>query len=216
MSFPTVPTARGQIIPGIKPVVGGPGFSEPTPTFGGPGGFTFDPCALLTPGTTLWNICKGFGSPGDPPIVTLPIDQTPPSGGQCGPGFTWSALLQTCLSDSSGLPDIDPGSTSPAEQGASMHGMNGHADTIPRQREIRRRVCGKGMGVLGKDGWCHKKIANKDRMYPKPRKALGTPGELNALTTSKKFAKRLLAAEKGIKETARDLAKAGGIKLGGK
>lgn len=205
MSLPAVPRAVSQIIPGISnPIT--------SVTIGGPGGITFDPCALLPVGSTLWNICKGFGAGPGP----IPIVNPPPVGGQCPPGFTWSALLQTCLSETSGLPDVDPGSTSPGEQGPSMHGQNGHADTIPRQREIRRRVCGKGMGVLGKDGWCHKKIANKDRMYPKPRKALGTPGELNALATSKKFAKRLVAAEKGIKETARDLARAGGIKLGGR
>jgi len=204
MSFPVIPTAGGQIIPGV--VAGDISF----------GGITFDPCAAFTPGSTAYNICKGisFGGGGGGGGGT-PITAADP--GRCGPGFSWSALLQSCIAIAG--PTEIPGSegfTSPAETGASMHGPNGHADSIPSQREIRRRVCGKGMGVLGKDGWCHKKIANKDRAYPKPRKALGTPGELNALATSKKFAKRLVAAEKGIKETARDLARAGGIKLGGK
>lgn len=214
MSFPIVPTASGQIIPGIRtqsPFGSGIRVDFPIPDVIGGGTGTFD---IPIP---------GGGGGGVPPInIPFPTNIAPPQQRDCGPGFVWSVLLQNCVSAGGvlggGIPDVDLGSFSPAEQSLrpSMHGLNGHADTIPRQREIRRRVCGRGMGVLGKDGWCHKKIANKDRAYPKPRKALGTPGELNALATSKKFAKRLVAAEKGIKETARDLARAGGIKLGGR
>lgn len=205
MSFPLVPTAAGQVIPGIRFT----GERASTSNFLG-----LDPCSLLPEGGTLWNICKGLGD-GPGPIPPGIIPPPPPTTNQCGPGFTWSVLLQRCI-QSGGVPG-DPGFDTPAETslGESIHGPNGHADTIPKQREIRRRVCPKG-AVLGKRGWCHDKIANKDRLYPKPRKALGTPGELNALTTSKRFAKRLLAAEKTIKVTARDLAKAGGIKLGGR
>jgi len=202
MSFPLVPTAAGQIVPGMgKNSICIPGFA------------CFDPCAAFAEGTTAWRICKGFGP--NAPDPRIPFDPTTPTPSpQCSPGFTWSQLLQRCISDNGDpTPDFDtPAETS---QTTSMHQPNGHADTIPSQREIRRRVCRKG-SVLGKDGWCHQHIANKDREYPKPRKALGTPGELNALATSKKFAKRLLAADKGIRETARDLAKAGGIKLGGR
>lgn len=206
MSFPIVPTASGQVIPGVKFT----GTRDVSSNLLG-----LDPCALLT--GTLRDICMNVTSggggggpvPGDP---GLPIVDN-----RCGAGFTWSALFQRCLSVNGGNGDATPGFDTPAEVGAttSMHQPNGHADTIPSQREIRRRVCRRG-SVLGKDGWCHQHIANKDRAYPKPRKALGTPGELNALRTSKRFAKRLLTAEKGIKETARDLAKAGGIKLGGR
>jgi len=204
MSLPAVPTAAGQIIPGIR--------SFPS-SITIPGFPPFDPCALFEVGGTAWRICKGFGGEGP----GIPFDPPPPTN-QCGPGFSWSVLLQKCISDGTMPGDPFPGEIpSPADTGGttSMHQPNGHADTIPSQREIRRRVCRKG-SVLGKDGWCHQHISNKDREYPKPRKALGTPGELNALATSKKFAKRLLAADKGIRETARDLAKAGGIKLGGR
>jgi len=212
MSLPIVPTASGQIVPGISR-------RTITPIFHGGG---FNPCDLLSGAAR--DICNSIGGggpgPGPGPVVPFPIDNPQP-GNNCGPGFTWSVLLQTCLSDGTGLPgpgDPFPGEIpSPADTSltTSMHQPNGHADTIPSQREIRRRVCRRG-SVLGKDGWCHQHISNKDRAYPKPRKALGTPGELNALATSKKFAKRLVAAEKGIKETARDLARAGGIKLGGR
>jgi len=200
MSFPSVPTAAGQVIPGIQ---------RSNIRFGP---IDFDPCALFDVGSLAWKICKGIDTSPTPPT----FDPTPPT--QCGPGFTWSAIFKQCLSNDPNVPNPDPVPDqipSPAETGTSIHGMNGHADTIPFQREIRRRVCPPG-AVLGKKGWCHTKISNKDRMYPKPRKALGTPGELNAVTTSKKFSRRLLANQKSLKETARNLAKAGGIKLGGR
>jgi len=200
MSFPIIPTAAGQIVPGIRGKTSNITF----------GPIDFDACALFEVGSLAWKICKGIDT--SPPTST-PMNPTPSNN--CGPGFIWSSLLRMCLpiNPLDPTPDFD----TPAETSTttSMHQPNGHADTIPSQREIRRRVCRKG-SVLGKDGWCHQHIANKDREYPKPRKALGTPGELNALATSKKFAKRLLAADKGIRDTARDLAKAGGIKLGGR
>jgi len=203
-----------QVIPGIS------GFT--IPFFGGDP-FTdfsdFDPsggglCSGIT-NPTLRAACEiagGLFPNGGKKPTTKPIADPGVPGSSCGIGFHRDILTGNCVPNAGNGERPTPAETSTARR---LHPEGTHADAIPSQREIRRRVCDRGM-VLGKDGWCHRHIANKDRAYPKPRRALGTPGELNALTTSKKFAKRLLAAEKGIKETARDLAKAGGIKLGGR
>jgi len=47
--------------------------------------------------------------------------------------------------------------------------------------------------VLGRDGFCYPKgmISNKQRMYPKGRRPLGTPGELAALSKAASFGRRM-------------------------
>jgi len=157
------------------------------------------------------------GGGNGPPFVPFPegiVPGSPPPAPNCGAGFFWDVVRGECrrFPDTPGDVPFDPVPgeiPSPAETGGttSVHGMNGHADTIPKQVEIRRRVCPPG-SVLGKRGWCHDKIANKDRMYPKPRRALGTAGDLNAVTKAKAFSKRLLGNQKSLKQTAANFAKA--------
>lgn len=86
-------------------------------------------------------------------------------------------------------------------------------DHVPAVIGRNVRVCAPGF-VLGKDGFCHNDIPNKKRAYPKPRKALGTPGELNAVQTAKVFSARVVRNQKSLKQTARNFAKAGAMKLG--
>jgi len=224
-----------QVIPGISrfsvqgPGFGGPGTGSPFNPFGPPflpfgdssgngGGVAEgDPggiCARISDVTlrTACEIAAGIFGGGNGKGDSVTADSGVP-GGSCGIGFHRDILTGACVPNAVG----GAGTPTPAETAGAtrLHPAGFHGDSIPSQREIRRRICPRG-NVLGKDGWCHSRIANRDRAYPKPRKALGTPGELNALATSKKFARRLVAAEKGIKATARDLAKAGGIKLGGR
>ena len=67
-----------------------------------------------------------------------------------------------------------------------------HTDTVPVREMIERRTCTRG-SVLGLDGWCHPKgtIRNRDRMWPKPRRALLTPGDLNAINIASRAGTRL-------------------------
>jgi hypothetical protein len=55
-----------------------------------------------------------------------------------------------------------------------------------------------------------KEIRNSDRMYPKPRRPLGTPGDLNAVSKAASFGRRLNSNKKRLKRLEKDLAKATG------
>jgi len=96
----------------------------------------------------------------------------------------------------------------PDVRGVSMH-ADGHADTMPTTISRRVRRCRRG-SVLGKDGWCHPRrdIRNADREWPKARRPLGTPGDLNAVTKAKAFSTRLVNNQKSLKKTAANFAKA--------
>jgi len=59
--------------------------------------------------------------------------------------------------------------------------------------ELREhRECFPG-DVLGRDGFCYNKsaITNKNRAWPKGRRALGTPGEMAALAKAASFGRRM-------------------------
>jgi len=127
---------------------------------------------------------------------------------RCGQPLFRNRITKKC-EPSGGSFDPTPDFDTPAEMSmgnGSIH-QEPHGDQIPRRvaRSVRR--CPRGM-VLGKRGWCHSKIANKDRMYPKPRKALGTAGDLNAVTKAKAFSTRLVNNQKSLKKTAANFAKA--------
>jgi len=184
-----VPNRASQIVPGISARSLTVDFDLP---FVGPTTFDFGGVPPPPP------------RPGPPPGEGL-------FGGlrasRCDPGFV--LVDGRCVPDS-GLLDVDPGSFSPAEQSlrASIH-PEGHRDTIPGQREVRRRVCPR-RSVLGIDGFCHPKntIRNSDRAHPKPRRALGTPGDLNAVTKASSFGRRLVANKKRLKKLEANLKKA--------
>lgn len=111
-----------------------------------------------------------------------------PFTGKCGPKFLGTG------------PGRDlPGGTS------VLHPL-GHADTVPVLMARQVRTCGRG-AVLGIDGYCHPKrmIRNSDRMYPKPRRPLGTSGDLNAVTKAASFARRLKSNNKRLKKAATSL-----------
>lgn len=116
------------------------------------------------------------------------------------------------IGDVEGPDPVGPGAANgAARERAGIHaGRRAHGDFAPSvvQRNVRR--CGRG-AVLGWQGFCHPKgtIRNADRMYPKPRRALGTPGDLNAVTRAARFGRRLVANKKRIKKLERDLAKVG-------
>jgi hypothetical protein len=55
-----------------------------------------------------------------------------------------------------------------------------------------------------------KEIRNKDRMWPAPRRPLGTPGDLNAVSKAASFGRRLNSNKKRLKRLEKDLAKATG------
>jgi len=56
--------------------------------------------------------------------------------------------------------------------------------------------------VLGDDGLCYPKrnIKNSDRMWPKGRKPLGTPGELAALSKAAAFGRRMKSTVKSMEK----------------
>jgi len=58
-------------------------------------------------------------------------------------------------------------------------------------------VCPK-RHVLGDDGVCYKGLANRNRMYPKGRAPLLTGGEMRAITTAGRAAKKLEAKQKTL------------------
>jgi len=93
--------------------------------------------------------------------------------------------------------DRDIGGVMAAEAIMGRYG----AGYTPGSRVIDRAICLKG-DVLGNDDICYprRNIRNKDRMWPKERKPLGTPGELNAVTTARRFSRRLQARQKSLQE----------------
>ena len=129
--------------------------------------------------------------------------------GGCGFATAWDPQQQKCVPAFGARPGPDV-------MNGRGNGRGAHAgDHIPFLTSRTVRSCYAG-SVLGKDGMCHEKgdIPNKKRAYPKPRRVLGSVSELNAVATAKTYSKRLLAQNKSLKETARNLARAGGMKLG--
>lgn len=78
----------------------------------------------------------------------------------------------------------------PGADGVPVNGRFG-IGMVPNQRNIVRDVCRKGM-VLGKDNICYERrnIANRDRLWPKGTKPLGTAEEMRAVRIAARFAGR--------------------------
>jgi hypothetical protein len=190
---------------------GGNGASKPMGGFGGqdsrcaPGSFYDDrlgSCRFIA-SVTAAERAGGIGS------LMLAANPLNLSGSpKCIPPFRRNPLTGSCeifLGDRPG-PDTMP-----------TNGMaNGHpglhaGDHNPFTTEVQVRRCLPGH-VLGVDNLCHSKrdIRNSDRKYPKPRRPLGTSGDLNAVTKATSFGRRLVANKKRIRRLERDLAKVSG------
>lgn len=174
---------------------------------GGIGGF-------LTggPGGALRGIIGGGGSP---VIPTGPTDFTRgiASTGCPGIGQRRDPRTGECrrfVGRESGRDRPTPAAMNGGGLDESGQGFAHHGH-LPMEDPVTVRRCDRGH-VLSWQGLCVSKrdIRNKDRMYPKPRKALGTPGELNAVTTARRFSTRLLNNKKSLKKTAQNFAKASG------
>ena len=147
--------------------------------------------------------------PGTVPTVgpTTPSGQPP-----CILPFRRDPLTGDCkiFAGTQSGPDPAPGT------GVMVHGTGTglgmmHHPHAPEQVTKTVRRCGRGH-VLAWNGMCvsKKEIRNSDRMYPKPRRALGTPGDLNAVAKAASFGRRLQGNKKRLKKLERDLSKATG------
>ena len=108
------------------------------------------------------------------------------------------------------VPGADPtgnGGTPPGQAGSRIHGEFFHTDQVPRQVSVTVRRCPRGH-VLGKDRWCHPKgsIPNKERLYPKPPRPLGSVREMKCITVAGQFARRLKSKKKTLNKLATALA----------
>ena len=93
--------------------------------------------------------------------------------------------------------------------GAIQRGLPGGATGLqtvggvsePGVMQIERRVCPR-KHVLGADGGCYPKgmISNKQRWWPAPRRPLLTGGDLNAIATAARAARRLQTAQKRLQK----------------
>lgn len=181
------------------------------PTFGPPSGATTGGC----PPGTVWrgfpwegNVCDpiggipgGGGSPGDPLVD--------PGRGDCSFGMRPNPFTGECeffLGDVPG-PDPDTNGFQPGTAGSRIHGEFFHRDAVPRRVSVSVRRCPPGH-VLGKDKWCHPKgsIPNKERLYPKPPRPLGSVREMKCVTVAGQFARRLKSKKKTLNKLATALA----------
>ena len=163
----------------------------------------------------------GFvGGGGGPSVPATPFTNVVPTVGPTTPSgqppcilpFRRDPLTGDCkiFAGTQSGPDPAPGT------GVMVHGTgtglgmmhHPHAPDVV-QRSTRR--CGRGH-VLAWNGMCvsKKEIRNSDRMYPKPRRPLGTPGDLNAVSKAASFGRRLNSNKKRLKKLEKDLAKATG------
>lgn len=136
---------------------------------------------------------------------SVPTRSTVPGGpsrdftdltGGAGPCRTGLIRNQSgrCVAPSGGLGGIIRRAVPGGSEGLEMSG-------VPGTRTIVRRVCPRG-SVLGIDGNCHNKraIRNADRWWPAPRKPLMTGGDLNAIATAARAARRLETAKKRLEK----------------
>jgi len=73
------------------------------------------------------------------------------------------------------------------------------AAMAPAAEAVVVRRCLPGQ-VLGKDNNCYEHLTRKERKWPKPRKPLGTTGELNAVDRATRVSKRVKSNNKKLKK----------------
>lgn len=222
---PTTVTDRGGFTPRREPP-GPPAIPfEPdiapldTPPVAGTGGKTTMPVSPSTIGNfpispltisanlpIFGGIPITIGTGGGNPAVPGGIAQNPSGGAVCFPPFFRNPLTGACELDL--VPGAGGGGTGPQRTGSRpiAGGGGGMGGSTPGVQATQRRTCFTGM-VLGRDGLCYDKraIRNSDRMWPKARRPLGTPGELSAVSKASRFGKRLKTTEKRLKRLGKDL-----------
>lgn len=180
----------------------------------GPGGIT--PLGTRCPGKLGRNPTSGRCEPGWPNVIGCPPGLGPnPTTGNCERG--WPASLTTAMASfapeticlwpwridpTTGKCDLFIGDVEGPDRPGGGNGMSlvtTGGSRVPDTEMRRYRSCERGM-VLGYDGWCYSKreISNKNRMWPKARRPLMTGGDLNAITTANRAAKRLQAKQKQL------------------
>lgn len=161
---------------------------------------------LFTVSAPIFGVPVTFTTDPSTPAAVIPTTATSPSGGPvCVPPWFRNPITGACeLGAAPG--GVGPFGGDPVPHGG-LHALTvPHTDTVPERREVTVRRCQKG-SVLGKDGWCHPKgtISNKQREYPRPRRPLGTSGDLAAVSKAARFGKRLNLQEKRLRRLGRDL-----------
>jgi len=123
----------------------------------------------------------------------IPTRGIGPPVGRCNPPFV-SDGRGGCVAQRGGILGpiqraVPGGSTGLLEEGA------------PATVSVTRRVCGRGQ-VLRWDGMCvrRKGLSNKDRFWPAPRRPLLTGGDLNAIATAARAARRMQTASKRLQK----------------
>jgi len=145
------------------------------------------------------NVCDPVGVvPGDP------FAPTEGGGVQCIWPWTRDPITGQCVLKAGDVAGPDPTPSNgfqPGVAGSRIHGEFFHTDHPPQRVEVSVRRCGRG-SVLGKDGWCHPKgsIPNKERLYPRGTRPLGSPREMKAITVAGQFARRLKTKKKTLKK----------------
>lgn len=178
--------------------------------------FPRDPSRNACPPGTAWrgvpwegNVCDPITVPGTPIIPITPIDRGAPGSPDCIWPWRRDPLTGQCsifLGDVPGPDPSPPGNGGNGRAGSRIHGEFFHRDHVPERKNVSVRRCGPGF-VLGKDRWCHPKgsIANKERLYPKPPRPLGTRTEMKAITVAGQFARRLKTKKKTLKKLSTTL-----------
>jgi len=203
-----------------------PTFDIPTPI----GPIHFDPNQFNPSGPsaptgcppgTVWrgvpwqsNVCDPISGPTNPnfPIGPVTIIPTGPAFNPSGsPECIWpwrrDPITGECSLFIGSTPGPDPGPVgnggAPPVSGSRIHGEFFHADQPPVTVAVNVRRCPPGH-VLGKDRWCHPKgsIPNKERLYPKPPRPLGSVREMKCVTVAGQFARRLKSKKKTLKKVA--------------
>jgi len=115
-------------------------------------------------------------------------DDTLPTGA-CPPPLILNPATGNCIST------ISP-------RGAEVFGGNAtlgqYGAGVVAESVIRDIAVCPPKHVLGDDGVCYKGLANRNRMYPKGRAPLLTGGEMRAITTAGRAAKKLEAKQKTL------------------
>jgi len=156
----------------------------------------------------------GAPSAGAPRPQVVPTQFFQPPSGQpaCFPPFRRDPLTGSCkiFAGTQSGPDPAPGVGVQVYDPGTGLGMMHHPHA-PEVVDVRTRRCKRGH-VLSWQGMCvsKKEIRNKDRMYPAPRRPLGTSGDLNAVSKAASFGRRLNNNRKRLKRLERDLQKATG------
>ena len=153
-----------------------------------------------------------YTAPGPPQVVPSQFSQPPSGQPACFPPFRRDPLTGSCkiFAGTQSGPDPAPGVGVQVYDPGTGLGMMHHPHA-PEVVDVRTRRCKRGH-VLSWQGMCvsKKEIRNKDRMWPAPRRPLGTSGDLNAVSKAASFGRRLNNNRKRLKRLERDLGKATG------